>query len=209
MTRCRHEKPLEFSAAWRHRVERGDPPLDLSLFFPQRQPLEIEIGHGKGSFLIEAARARADHDFLAIEWSNGRHIFTGERVAKRNLPNVKLLQGDASEILREQLPAQCAVAVHLYFPDPYWKKKHFKRRIITPEFLETLLRVLVPGGHFFMKSDVPERFDSMVQSIAQRPELERIDFDRAYSPYPAVVSNFEQKALVAGRPIGRAAYRRN
>lgn len=209
MTRCRHEKPLEFSAAWRQRVDRGDPPLDLATLFPLRQPLEIEIGHGKGSFLIDAAMARKDRDFLGFEWSSGRHIFAGERIAKRNLPNVRLIQGDASEILREQIPARCAVAVHLYFPDPYWKKKHFKRRIISPEFLETLLRVLAPGGSFFLKSDVVERFDAMVLAIGQRGEFERVDFDSAYSAYPPVVSNFERKALAAGRPIGRAAYRRN
>lgn len=209
MSRCRHFYPLEFSAAWRLEVKEADyPPFDLRAMFGNDAPLEIEIGHGKGTFLLEAALAMKDTNFLALEWSSGRHLYTAERVAKRNLGNVRLVRGDANLLFEKQIPAGSARTVHIYFPDPYWKKKHLKRKLINKPFLALLARVLKPGGRVLLKGDVAERFAEIRETFMVDAGFRPVSSEEAFAPYPVVVSSFERKATIAGRHVECAAYER-
>jgi tRNA (guanine-N7-)-methyltransferase len=206
MTRCKHDKPLEFSAPWRVAWDRNGPPLDFRALFGNDHEVEIEIGHGKGSFLIEAAAALPNTNFVGMEWSNGRHIFAAERMAKRNYSNVRLLRCDAVEVLAKQLAPRSVRAIHIYFPDPYWKRKHLKRRLVTPEFVTSLASALPPGGLVLTKSDVAERFAVTKETFAASADFLPTPWEEAAARYPQVVSNFERKAQIAGRHVECASY---
>jgi len=208
MTRCRPNKPPEFSAAWRSKHEDGDPPFDFAALFGSNAPVEIEIGHGKGSFLVEASGLLPHTNFLGLEWSNKAHLFAAERIAKRNFGNVRFLRGDAQEIFATRIPKGSVRAIHIYFPDPYWKRRHLKRRLVTPEFALSIANALTPGGRVLTKSDVPERFAVLTETIAECAEFRPIAWDDAAVGYPPVVSNFERKAHLAGRPVECAAFER-
>ena len=118
MTHGRHHHPLEFSQHWRLTLEPGDPPLDWPTLFGNDRPVEVEIGHGKGAFLVDAAVAHPEHNFIGIEWASMRHVYTSERVAKRGLENVRLIRGDAASIFREQIPASSIAIVFSKRPPP-------------------------------------------------------------------------------------------
>lgn len=211
MTRCRPKKEPGFSAAWRLGEEDApaDPaPLDFEALFGNDRPVEIEIGHGKGSFLVEAAAMLPEVNFLGLEWSNKAHLFAAERIAKRNLQNVRFLRADAHEVFAKRIPAGSVRAVHIYFPDPYWKRRHLKRRLVTPEFAASIARALAPRGLVLSKSDVPERFAVLVQTLAEDAHFRATNWETAAARYPAVVSNFERKAGLAGRHVECAAFER-
>lgn len=208
MTRCRPKKEPQFSVAWRLPDAPDSPPLDFSAIFRNERPVEIEIGHGKGSFLVEAAALSPDANFLGLEWSNKAHLFTAERIAKRNYPNVRLLRADAHEVFAKRIPENSLFAVHIYFPDPYWKRRHLKRRLVTPEFAESIARALIPGGIVLSKSDVPERFAVLTRTFSDCAHFRALSWETAAARYPRVVSNFERKAILAGRHVECAAFQR-
>jgi tRNA (guanine-N7-)-methyltransferase len=207
MVRGRHYFPLEFSAAHRLPLAKDDPPLDFAAIFGATRPVEVEIGHGKGAYLVVAAEQRRDVSFLAIEWSKGRHLYTAERIAKRGFDHVRLVHGDAGDIFARQIPPRSIRRVHLYYPDPYWKKRHAKRRLVTPAFVAVLADALVEGGIVLLKSDVPPRFQDMVSYFVGSERFDALPFEEATRDEPPVVTNFERKAIEAGRPIGAAAFR--
>jgi tRNA (guanine-N7-)-methyltransferase len=137
-----------------------------SLFGNQR-PLEIEVGSGKGLFLATASGARPDHNFLGIEIARPYALAAATRVAKADRGNVRLAAGDAGPVFANQIPAGSLHAVHVYFPDPWWKRKHKKRRVLNAEFLSHAARVLQPGGRLHFWTDVLEYFESVVETAAR------------------------------------------
>lgn len=162
--------------------------LNLSELFPTNQPLEVELGAGDGSFLIAWANANPQHNFLAIERLLGR-IRKIERKAKRaGLTNVRLMRIEASYFLDHLLPRQSVTALHVYFPDPWPKRKHRKNRLINDAFAETCVRVLAPGGTLYVRTDDTDYFEQM-QCVLKRftpvaipPALAAIltDFERHF-----------------------------
>ncbi|MCE9545073.1 MAG: hypothetical protein K8T25_06090 [Planctomycetia bacterium] len=113
-------------------------PWDAMAVFGRRAPLEVEVGSGKGMFLARAAAERPDHDFLGIELANKYAHFAAARLARAGLTNARLLSGDALTFFRELPDAVSGVglaAVHVYFPDPWWKKRHRKRRVMSAAFI--------------------------------------------------------------------------
>jgi tRNA (guanine-N7-)-methyltransferase len=130
------------------------PPLDLARLFGNDRPAELEIGTGKGRFLTGAAAARPEVNFLGIERSRKFFKRTADAVASAGLTNVRLLCVEASAVVRNFLPDACLAAVHVYYPDPWPKRKHAGRRIFQPEFPAQVARVLVPGGRLYFQTDV-------------------------------------------------------
>ena len=166
-------------------------PIDWPTFFGNANPVEIEVGTGKGLFLLNAATARPDTNFLGIEVVRKYQLYAATRYAIRNLPNVKTACADAAVVLRDYVAPGSVAAVHVYFPDPWWKKRHHKRRVIA--------------------SDVEEYFGLMtailraMPAFAERPE----EADRAAPPTEAgYATNFERKALAGGGSVWRAVYER-
>jgi tRNA (guanine-N7-)-methyltransferase len=183
-----------------------DPPapLEWSRVFGNEAPVEIEIGCGKGLFLITAGQERPGVNFLGIEIERKYHLFTANRVAKRMLRNIRLACADARSFLRDCVPARSVRGVHVYFPDPWWKKRHHKRRLFTEEFAGECARVLQEGGQLEVMSDVPEYFAVIKELLAKQPRLMLQPEAEHAGEYR---TNFERKYRLAGKPIHGASYR--
>src|SRR5690606_14555251 len=130
----------------RYGVERQHAPLDLPALYGRRAPLVVDIGFGDGEALVTAAVNHPDIDYLGIEVHEpgiGHLLLLLEESGTRN---VRVISGDAAEVLPQMLPDASAAAVNLFFPDPWPKKRHHKRRLVQPPFLAETARVLEPGG---------------------------------------------------------------
>ncbi|MBS0196576.1 MAG: tRNA (guanosine(46)-N7)-methyltransferase TrmB [Planctomycetes bacterium] len=122
---------------------------------PSRR-FEIEIGCGKGTFILETARANPQVNFLGIEWAREFYLYCADRVRRAQLQNVRMLRTDAGEFLRWRCETAVAQVIHLYFSDPWPKTKHHKNRVIQHRFLAEAWRVLAPGGELRVVTDHDE-----------------------------------------------------
>ncbi|TVQ63953.1 MAG: tRNA (guanosine(46)-N7)-methyltransferase TrmB [Phycisphaerales bacterium] len=204
--------------------------LDPRTWFPTRQadparPFEIEIGSGKGTFLLEQAAAQPGTDFLGIEWAREFYLYTADRVRRRRLPNVRVLHTDATEFLRWRVPDGIVDVVHLYFSDPWPKPKHHKKRVVQDRFLAEVRRVLKPGGELRVVTDHAElwawdqaHFDRWTGADADQlpgydgsaPAFTLHDFTapEAAGPDELVGSNFERKFREEGRAFHACVLRK-
>jgi tRNA (guanine-N7-)-methyltransferase len=201
---------LEDLAPWLLSVTAPPAPLDGRTVFGNDQPVEVEVGSGKGLFLLTAARACPRVNFLGIEIVRKYVLFSATRVAKRALPNVRLVQADARLFLRDVVPASSLQAIHVYFPDPWWKTRHRKRRVFTPAFAVQCARTLRPGGKLHVVTDVADYFQVMTELVAQQKELRPLPPPDAKIPEHDLdyLTNFERKFRKEGRPIYRACCER-
>ena len=138
-------------------------PTTSTAVFGSPKPLEIEVGSGKGLFLQTAAAAQPDRAFLGIEVVRKYARFTAAGLAERGLTNAKIVAGDAMRLFAEFLPDASVSAVHVYFPDPWWKQRHRKRRIMRESFVADVERVLEPSGSFHFWTDVEEYFHTAMK----------------------------------------------
>lgn len=186
-------------------------PIDWAALFGNANPVEVEVGTGKGLFLLNAATARPDVNFFGVEVVRKYQLYAATRYAIRKLPNVKTACADAKVVLRDFVPPGSVAAVHVYFPDPWWKKRHRKRRVFTPEFAADAARALTVGGRLLIASDVEEYFGVMAAILRVMPAfVERPgQADRAAPRSDAgFATNFERKALESGGSVWRAVYER-
>lgn len=192
-------------------IAMPEAPVAWAEVFGDSAPVELEVGSGKGLFLANAARANPDRRYLGIELAKKYAHKAAERLAKAGLANAKILPGDARRFLHEFVPAASLEAVHIYFPDPWWKKRHRKRRVFCEPFVDDVSRILIPGGDFHIATDVEEYFGVMMELMGARsdfveqprPELKMPEHDLDY------LTNFERKYRIEGRPIHRAHYRKS
>ncbi len=183
-------------------------PWDTAGLYGNDGPLEVEIGSGKGLFLQNAAMRSPERNFLGIEVRRQYARFTAARLAKHKLPNAIALHGDGLRLFRELLPAESVEAVHVYFPDPWWKKRHHKRRVLTEEFLGDVQRVLVFQGRLHFWTDVKEYFDNTLERIAEQTSL---DGPIEVAQRPAKHSldyrtHFERRTRLNEQPVYRAEF---
>jgi tRNA (guanine-N7-)-methyltransferase len=176
-------------------------PFDWTEVFGDDRPVEVEVGSGGGLFLANAARAAPGRNFFGIEVSRKYARKAAERVAKLGLPNVRVARADARPIFRQFIAPASVEAVHVYFPDPWWKTRHRKRRLFTPAFATEATGVLAPGGRLHFASDVQEYFEGSVQMLGEQKALRVVAHE---TPPGAALTNFEHKYRVEGRPIYRA-----
>ena len=190
----------------------ADPPapLDWAAVFGDARPVELEVGFGKGLFLVTAAQADPGTNFVGVEIERKYVLFTATRLVKRGLTNVRVACADARLFLRDYVAAGSLHAVHVYCPDPWWKKRHQKRRVFTAEFAEQCERVLRPGGRLHVVTDVEEYFGVMRDLLAQRPGLTPLPPPEPKGPEHDMdyLTNFERKFRKAGKSIWRALYER-
>jgi tRNA (guanine-N7-)-methyltransferase len=183
-------------------------PLSWTELFGQRRPVEVEIGSGKGLFLVNAASERPGHDFLGVELSRKYARLAAERAVRRGLPNVRVWPGDGRSFLARLVPDASVRTVHVYFPDPWWKKRHKKRRVFTESLVASVVRTLEPGGQLHIATDVEEYFGVIRLLVAGYPELEELPEPQVKEPEHELdyLTNFERKFRIEGRAIYRAAY---
>lgn len=153
-------------------VEQLPPVCDLTPFFlDPTLPLEVEIGSGKGLFLRSASRAYPERNFLGVEIAGKYARFAAARLAKAQQTNAVVLHGDARIVVGRWLPPNSCAAVHVYFPDPWWKKRHAKRRIMNEPFVREIERVLGSGGGLHFWTDVEEYFRMALETLAAHTSL--------------------------------------
>lgn len=165
---------------------------------------EIEIGSGKGTFLIQQAEAAPHVNLLGIESAGEFYRYAADRLRRRGLPNVKILYGDAIEFLRFWCADAVAAVIHLYFSDPWPKKRHHKRRVVQDASLLEFHRVLAPGGELRLVTDHDELWSWYGEHASRHAQLfDCRGFDRPVSAGvdEIVGSNFERKYRREGRPF--------
>lgn len=198
---------LDYSS-WFLTEEALPVPLVPADLFGRSEPVEIEVGSGKGLFLDHASAAQPNRSFVGIELAGKYARFTAARLAKRGRTNSKIIHGDGARIFHEVLASHCAAAVHVYFPDPWWKKRHRKRRIMTDQFVRDVARVLQPDGELHFWTDVNEYFDTTLELIERvggfsaprfppaKPAADDLDYR----------THFERRVRLHALPVYRARF---
>lgn len=182
-------------------AQRGEA-VDFAKMFGNDRPVEIEIGTGKGTFLLARASARPEINFLGIEWARAYCLYSADRFRRNGLTNVRMLRADASEFFRKCLPDQSIFRLHVYFPDPWPKKKHHRRRLIQPSFLHQVRRVLKPGGQWIIVTDHLDYFYQIRQVVGRAKGFARVPMPQMADREGELVgTNFERKYIAQGRPF--------
>jgi tRNA (guanine-N7-)-methyltransferase len=180
-------------------------PIRLDGLFERAGPLELEIGSGKGAFLVLAAAIFPEVNFVGVEVAAPFARSTADRLLRRGLSNARVVRADARSLVGDRLAPSSVAAVHLYFPDPWPKKRHHKRRLFDAGFLDGVARVLEPHGRLCLATDHDEYYEIMRALGDAHPALELLLAYDWHGP-DAGITNFEQKYLREGRTSHRACY---
>lgn len=184
--------------------------VDPMSWFDSPGPFELEIGCGKGGFLLSRAKANTDIRMLGIEWANKYYRHSADRMARRGLTNVRVMRADAQHFMIHHLPPECVSVLHVYHPDPWPKKRHHKRRLFQEHFIDAAITALTPQGLWRVQSDHQEYFEEIQAQLSARAELREVPFDETDVEVDEdwAGTNFEIKYTREGRSIYRVAYRR-
>lgn len=191
-----------FAAAGEERTLRElEAPFDPSVLVAGDGPWEVEIGFGKGRYLLEQAERHPERRFLGLEVASKYYRMCRRRAERRGLGNVLVVRGEALYLLSTVLPAGFASVVHVYFPDPWPKSRHHKRRLFDPETLDLVVALLCPGGELYFATDHIEYGEVVLEILAAYPCL---DVERRAEPWDdGARTNYEAKYMREGRPILR------
>ncbi len=189
-------------------VDQLPAPWSVSELFGREAPLEIEVGSGKGLFLQNAALAHPEHNFLGVEVSRMYARFTAARLAKRAIANARAVHGDGLWVFRELVPADSLTAVHVYFPDPWWKARHHKRRVLNEAFLKDVVRTLEPEGRLHFWTDVQAYYDATLELIAEKtPLVGPLEVPETPSEHDLDYrTHFERRTRLNEQPVYRAEF---
>jgi tRNA (guanine-N7-)-methyltransferase len=179
----------------------SEPAVLPQPFPPAGGPWEVEIGFGKGRYLLRRATQEPDGRFLGIEIAGEYFRLVARRVARRRLANVVLLEGDAQYLAGTILPQGFARAVHVYFPDPWPKTRHQRRRLFAPESLDLVQGLLAPGGRLYFATDFLAYGEEVRQLLVSHPGASVTVHEAPW--LDGARTNYEAKYIVEGRPILR------
>jgi tRNA (guanine-N7-)-methyltransferase len=187
---------------WQRYCLTSKQHYDFTELFGRTAPLIMEIGFGNGEALARIAAANPDCDYLGVEVHRAGVGHLMMLLAQQGLTNVRIYCHDAVEIL-EQLPDASLSGVHLFFPDPWHKKKHHKRRIVRPSFVELLIKKLKTGGYFHAATDWQNYAEAMLAELSAHPTLQNTSPTNDYCPRPEYrpLTKFEQRGLHLGHGV--------
>ncbi len=166
--------------------------------------LELEIGSGHGGFALAFARARSDRALVAIEQRRKFAAEVAERAARRGLTNLLVLNGDARLLAPRLFPAGSLAAIHVHFPDPWWKRRHHRRRLVDDRMSALLLGLLAPGGLLDFRTDVERYAAEAVARLEEAGFVNPLGAGRFAEPAPdEIPSTREKRYLATGHPVWR------
>ena len=192
----------------RYGLDAGGPPLDLDGVFGRSAPRVLEIGFGDGGVLLELARNRPEYDFLGIEVHRpgvGRLL---HRLAEAELTNVRVICADAVVLLRERFRDASLDRINIFFPDPWPKKRHHKRRLIQPPVVALLAARLRPDGLLHLATDWPPYAEQMLEGVTASGVFVNLAEGFARGPGDRPPSKFERRGLRLGHPVHDLRFRR-
>ena len=190
-------------------IERGTTPLDMTKLFKREAFVTLEIGFGDGVSLAEMAKASPDKNFIGIEVHRpgvGRLLHL---INENGLSNVRVMDDDAVEIIKNRIPEESLDTVQLFFPDPWHKKRHNKRRIVQPEFVTLIASRLKAGGVFHLATDWEAYAEHMAEVMEASTEFVSSN-DEPYSPKPdsRPTTKFERRGLKLGHGVWDLLYKK-
>jgi tRNA (guanine-N7-)-methyltransferase len=177
--------------------------LNVAGLFAKEQPVEVELGSGDGSFLVQYAALHPEINFIGVERLLGRLRKIDRKGRRAGLQNLRVLRLEASYFLQFILPKDSVAAIHVYFPDPWPKRKHRKNRLIQTGFPEMCAGVLKDDGRVYLRTDDLDYFTQMVEVFGASPLFKKVETPEALS---AVLTDFERGFLSRGVQTNRAAY---
>ena len=193
--------PANLIYSLRSIVER----IELASLFSKEQPLEVELGCGDSSFLVEYARQHPEHNFIGVERLLGRIRKLNRKGRRAGLTNLRGVRIESAYFLEYLLPSRSAAAIHVYFPDPWPKRKHWRHRLINERFPELAAQALQPGGTVYLRTDDHVYFEQMVAVFGASPMFQPSE---APGELCALLTDFEKDFQARGVHTLRAAYRR-
>lgn len=177
--------------------------LELEKLFPKPQPLEVELGCGDASFLVEYARRNPGRNFIGVERLLGRISKLDRKGRRAGLTNLRGVRIESSYFLQWLLPPHSVSALHIYFPDPWPKKRHRKNRLINENFPALAQRALASGGKIYLRTDDADYFQQMTEVFAAGKDFTNIETPIELAE---IVTDFERDFNSKGIPTLRAAY---
>ena len=177
--------------------------VDLAALFPKLQPLEVELGCGDASFLVRYAALRPERNFIGVERLLGRLRKLDRKGRRVGLRNLRGLRIESAYFLEYLLPPRSASAIHIYFPDPWPKRKHWKNRLINDRFPGLAARALAPGGIVYLRTDDGPYFEQMIEVFGAAREFAAVETPTELSP---LQTDFEEGFVARGIATRRAAY---
>ena len=191
-------------------IEAADTELELAHLFGRTAPITLETGFGNGESLLQMAQAAPERDFLGIEVHTPGVGHLLKLMGDTGVTNIRVFNTDAVEILKQRIPAQSLDRVQLFFPDPWHKKKHHKRRIVQPEFVDLIGSRLSQGGVFHMATDWQHYAEYMVEVMQTRSDFQNLAENPPYSPRPATrpLTKFENRGLRLGHGVWDLLYQK-
>ncbi len=178
-------------------------PLNLAELFPRARPLEVELGCGDASFLVEYARRHPEKNFIGVERLLGRIRKLDKKGRRAGLTNLRGVRIESSYFLAYLLPPHSASALHVYFPDPWPKWKHRRHRLINEQFPALARAALAPGGMVFLRTDDADYFRQMTEVFGAAKEFEPVETPAELA---ALLTDFERDFLSKGIQTLRVAY---
>ncbi len=183
--------------------------LDWPTLFGNGHPVEIDVGCARGLFLVSSAEANPHVNYLGIETDCGKSRHSAQRLKRRQLSNVRVLRGDARIALGQMISPHSVAAIHVYFPDPWWKRKHRRRRVFTNKFVGLCAKALKPGGLLHSWTDVAEYFEVIAALMNHDPRFEALPPPEEQQPAHDMdyQTSFERKKRKTGQPIHRGCWK--
>jgi tRNA (guanine-N7-)-methyltransferase len=182
--------------------------LDAEAVFGRRAPVVLEIGFGMGDATAQIAAAKPDTDFLGVEVHTPGVGALLKRIGEQGLTNLRIVQHDAVEVLERMIGPESLAGVHIFFPDPWHKKKHHKRRLIQPGFVAKLVTRIAPGGYLHCATDWQPYAQQMLEVLRAEPLL--ANTAAAYAPRPDYrpLTKFEHRGLKLGHGVWDLVFRK-
>lgn len=189
-------------------ISYSDQRLDLDAAFGRRAPKVLEIGFGMGETTAAIAAAHPEKDYLGIEVHTPGVGSLLKLIGERGLANLRLIQHDAVDVLRNMIPPASLDGAHIFFPDPWPKKRHHKRRLVQTDFVALLASRLKPGGYLHLATDWQEYAEQMLAVLCAEPQLENTAAGYAARPDYRPQTKFETRGLKLGHGVWDIVFRK-